>query len=143
MNWKTNQKKQCNIIFIHEKLAIKVILNFRATSPHKFRTTLGFKQYDVILTKEQSVLSKIMSSFKGENMLTQYVLGYRIDLYFHDYKLAVEIDENGHSDRNIDYKIKRKKIIEQELNCKLIRIDPDKEDFDIFKAINKIFRHIK
>ena len=25
---------------------------------------------------------------------------YGTDLYFHDYKLAVEIDEFGHSDRN-------------------------------------------
>ena len=24
-----------------------------------------------------------------------------------------------------------------------IRIDPDKEDFDIFQAVNEIFRHIK
>ena len=43
-----------------------------------------------------------MSSFEGENMQTQYnVLGYRIDLYFHDYQIAIEIDESGHSDRNI------------------------------------------
>ena len=77
-------------------------------------------------------------------MQTQYnVLSYRIDLYFNDYKLAIEIDENVHSDRNIDYKIKRQKAIEQELGCKFIRIDPDKEDFDIFKAVNDIFRHIK
>ena len=34
-------------------------------------------------------------------------LGYRIDLYFHYYKLAIEIDENGHSDRNIEYEIKK------------------------------------
>ena len=55
------------------------------TTAHKFRTTLGFKQYDVILTKEQSVLTKMMSSFEGENMQTQYtVLSYRMDLYFHD-----------------------------------------------------------
>ena len=41
-------------------------------------------------------------------MQTQYsVSGYRIDLSFHDYKLAVEIDKMGHSDRNIDYRIKR------------------------------------
>ena len=26
---------------------------------------------------------------------------------------------------------------------KFIRIDPEKEDFDIFKAIKEIFRHIK
>ena len=67
-----------------------------------------------------------MISFKGKNIQTQYnVLRYRVDLYFHDYKFAVEIDENGHNDRNIDYEIKRQKEIEQELGCKYIRIDPD------------------
>ena len=103
-----------------------MIMDCRTTSAHIFRTRLGFKQHNAILTKEQSVLKKIMSSFEGENMKTQYVLGYRID-----YKLAMEIDENGHCDKNIDYKIKRQKAIEQELGCKFIRIDPDKEDFDI------------
>ena len=52
-------------------------------------------------------------------------------------------DENGHSDRNIDYEIKRQKAIELELGCKFIRIDPDKEDFDIFRTANEIVRHIK
>ena len=62
------QKKQVSRIFIDKKLAIKVIMDCRITSAHKFRTRLGFKQYDVILTKEQSVL--IISSFEGENMQT-------------------------------------------------------------------------
>ena len=54
-----------------------------------------------------------MSSFEEENIQAQYnVLSYRIDLYFHDYKLAIKIDENGHSDRNINYKIKRQKAME-------------------------------
>ena len=35
--------------------------------------------------------------------------GYRIDLYFHDNNLVIEIDENGISDRNIAYEIKGKK----------------------------------
>ena len=51
-------------------------------------------------------------------MQTQYkVLSYRIEQYFHDYKLAIETDKNGHSIINIDYKIKRQKVIEQELGC--------------------------
>ena len=54
----------------------------RATAAHKFRIRLGFKQYDIILIKEQSVLTKIKNSLKGENMKTQYsVLGYKISLY--------------------------------------------------------------
>ena len=43
-------------------------------------------------------------------MQTQYtVLNYRIDLYFHKHKLAIEIDELGHNDRNIDYEKKKDK----------------------------------
>ena len=38
---------------------------------------------------------------------------------------------------------KRQKAIEQKLGCKFIRIDPGKEDFDIFKALNEIIRRIK
>ena len=46
-------------------------------------------------------------------MQTQYsVLGYRIDLYFHSYKLAIEIDGNHHSDRNIEYEMRKQKAIE-------------------------------
>ena len=77
-------------------------------------------------------------------MQTQHnVLAYRIDLYFHDYKVAIEIDENGNSDRNIDYEIKRKKAIEQKPGSTFIRIDPNKEDFDILRDINEVFGHIK
>ena len=84
-----------------------------------------------------------MISFEGEIIQTQNnVLNYRIDLYFHDYKFAIEIDENEHSNRNIDYKIKRQKSIEQEFGCKFIRIDSDKGDYDLFKTANEIFRHI-
>ena len=49
------------------------------------------------MSKEQSVLKSVMDAIEGENMQTQYsVLGCRIDLYFHDYKVAIEVDENGH-----------------------------------------------
>ena len=68
------------MIFIDEKLPINVIIDCRITLAHKFRTRLGFKQYDVILTKQQSVLTKLISSFEGENMQIQYVLSYRINL---------------------------------------------------------------
>ena len=76
-------------------------------------------------------------------MQNQYnVLGCRTKLYFHGYKLAIKIDENGHSDWYIDKKITNQKAI-QRLDCEFIWIDLDKEDFDSFRAINEIFRHIK
>ena len=45
--------------FIQKKLATKVIMDCRKAAAHKFRTRLWFKQYDVILMKEQQVLTKI------------------------------------------------------------------------------------
>ena len=53
-----------------------------------------------------------MSSFEVENVQTKYILSFWIDLCFHDYMLEIEIDENGDSDRSIDYEIKRQKAIE-------------------------------
>ena len=86
-------------------------------------------------------LNKIMQTHANISKLniTLQVIGPT----FIFYKLAIEIDRNGHRDRYIGNEIKRQKAIEKELGCKLIRIDPDKEDFDIFVTINEIFRNIK
>ena len=76
-------------------------------------------------------------------MQIQYsVLGYRIDLYFHKYELAVELDELGHADRNINNEIERQRALEREINCVFIRINPDEPDFNILRETNKIHRHI-
>ena len=84
-----------------------------------------------------------METFEGENMETQYsVLNDKIDLYFHEYKLAVEIDENNHQGRNKNYEKQRQKEIENKLSCAFIIINPDKENFNISSAKNKIFGHI-
>ena len=52
------------------------------------------------MSKEGSLTTIIMKSFPGIRMIEQYfVLGKRIDLYFLDHKLAIEVDEKGHIDR--------------------------------------------
>ena len=89
LNEPTNQP---NRRFIHVDLALKVIMNSRTDELCKFKRNLGFTLHEVINTKEQTVINSI----KDENMQTQYtVLGNRIDLYFHKYKLAIEVDELG------------------------------------------------
>ena len=85
-----------------------------------------------------------MDVFEGEDMQTQYsVLKYRINLYFHRYKLAVEVDEKGHKDRYIKNEIERQEEIKEKLNCVFLRINPDEQNFNIFKVINEIYRQIK
>ena len=98
----------------------------------------------MINTKEQTIINSIKDTFEGENIQTQYsVLGYRIDLYFHECKLAIEVDELGHTNRNVNHEIERQKVLEKKLNCTFIRINPDEKDFNIFQEINKMHRHIK
>ena len=94
----------------HECIIIPVIMHCRVAMPKaiEFRCKLGFNQYGITLTKEQLVLKLVMDAFEGGNMQTQYiVLGYRIDLYFYKQKLAVEVDELGHKNRNINHEIQR------------------------------------
>ena len=82
---------------------------------------LGFRLHDVINTKEQKVLESIKDAFEGKDMQTQYsVLGYKIDLYCHKYKLAIEVDELGHGDRNLSNETERQKALEKKLYCVFI-----------------------
>ena len=82
----------------------------------------SFKLHDVINTKEQTIINSIKDTFEGENIQTQYsVLGYRIDLYFHKYKLAIEVGELGHTNRNINNEIESK-ALEKELIVYLLEL---------------------
>ena len=119
----TEPKKEYNRIFTGKKLPVQAVVDSRTRSVHKCRTRLGFKQYNLILTKEQSVITGIVRSFEGENMQTQYnLLGYRNDLYFHDYKRAIEIDEYGWNDRSISYEIERQKQQNKNLVLSLLEL---------------------
>ena len=129
-------------MYVHKDILILIIIQSRLSDPKtiNFRSDLGFNQINLILKKEQSVIESIRDTFKGEDVRIQYtVLGYRIDLYFYEHKLAIEIDELGHNDRNTDYETKREREIKNELNCVFIRTNPDVANFDINELNNQIF----
>ena len=80
-----------------------------------------------------------MAIFAAEEIILQRnALSYRFDAYFPEHKLAIEFGEQGHNDRDISYEIERQKAIEKELSCKFIRINPAKENSNIFVEIGKI-----
>ena len=121
-------------------------INMMKKEEHRinFRSLLEFKDHDIIKVIEKTTLKSLGDTFEGENIQTHCkVLGYEIGLYFHDYKVAVEIGKKYHRDRNISREIERQKALEKELGCKFSRIKPDKENFNVFKAQNEIFSHIK
>ena len=87
-------------------------MDYRTTAAHNFSTRLGFKKIWFYLSADEN-----KKFIWRKNMQTQYsVLSYRIDLFFHDYKIAIEIYESGYSGNNIDYVIQElKKAIDQEI----------------------------
>ena len=64
----------------------------------------------------------IMKKIQADENGCKYIL-FRIDIYFSECFLAVEIDEKGHTDRDIIFEEKRQKALEKKLGCKFIRIN--------------------
>ena len=69
----------------------------------------------------------------------KYIL-FRIDIYFSECFLAVEIDEKGHTDRDIIFEEKRQKALEKKLGCKFIRINTSnaKNGYDLDYEVGNI-----
>ena len=66
-------------------------------------------------------------------------------MYFTDYKIVIECDENGHSDRKPGDERDRMDLVNFELNMDdthWIRYNPDEYDFDIMKVIGRVRRKI-
>ena len=99
------------------------------------------------LTKEQQTLSAITNVLKTEKYEDQYKIGsYYLDLYFTEYKIVVECDENGHADRKPYKERERMDYVNKELDIddsNWIRYNPDEKDFDISKMIGRIYIKMK
>ena len=71
----------------------------------------------------------ITKKIQVDNNDQEYIL-FRIDIYFTEYFLAVEIDEKGHTDRDLIFEEKRQKALEKKYNYEFIRINTSKENYD-------------
>lgn len=88
---------------------------------------------------EQSYISAIKESFSFTQSISEFSIGlYRIDLYFPHEKIAIECDGNGHSNYNETDEYIRQSFIENALNCKFYRFNPDIEYFSIYKVISDL-----
>ena len=67
-------------------------------------------------------------------------LNYLIDFYFLKYKLAVQIDELGHADRDSVKENKRQKELKEHLKCPFIRVNSNKKDFSAYDDLGEIYK---
>ena len=93
----------------------------------KLRSDLGFNQINLILKKEQSVVTPLLKTVFAEKIELQHKAlknrRVRTDMYFCESKFVVEIDEKGHTDRNQNEENERKIKIEKYSDCKFFHMD--------------------
>ena len=92
-----------------------------------FRKRLMLADYEISVSIEHVAKLKIGTIFANEKILEEYSvkiyqidpLFYKlykkknIDVYFTEYVLAVEIDEKGHTDRDLIFEEKRQKALKK------------------------------
>jgi very-short-patch-repair endonuclease len=72
------------------------------------------------------------------NVKRQFTIGkYRADLYFVDYKLVIECDENNHDDRDSENE-KIRELYITSLGNKIIRYNPNEKGFDLSNVLREI-----
>jgi very-short-patch-repair endonuclease len=130
------QKKTC----LSEKGIKRILCSSRKPNSVILAKQLGITVTHKHVPLETSFIININKAFKGENIIFQYPMGsYYLDIYFPDYKLAIEFDEYRHKFyKNEDNS--RQYYITSKLGCSFLRI---KEGENIFESINKIFKKIK
>ena len=102
----------------------------------------NIKQINIGMCIENQTIGFIANTFNSIiEVKKQYKIGkYKVDLYFPDYKLIIECDENNHIDRDvISEKIRENYILS--LGNTFIRYNPNIESFDlsnVIRDINKI-----
>ena len=67
-------------------------------------------------------------------------LSFRIDIYFSECFLAVEVEEKRHTDRDIIFEEKRQKALEKKLGCKFIIINTSnaKNGYDLDYEVGNV-----
>lgn len=97
---------------------------------------------------EMDTLDTIMKVFRGEKMLRQYWVRIgsaqrRMDLYFPQYNIALECDENDHKDRDPIDEANRTSFINITVEPHWVRYNPSPDSFDIIRVLGEVYNLIR
>jgi len=127
------------VTFLTEKGLKKLICKSRKPSAIDLAKQLGINMVDIFyIPLETSLVHFLQECYPDETMIHQFSVDpYKIDLYFPNYKLAIECDEYIHIFKQED-DLKRENYIKEKLNCQFIRFKQDKKNKNLSKLINQI-----
>lgn len=99
------------------------------------KRTSSRKEVDFLNQLEQALKP---FDIKGEKQY--HILSYRIDYYIPSLNIAIEYDENDHSNYTYEAHEGRQEEVEKELGCKFIRVsDKNSNEYNIGYVIKNIF----
>ena len=99
------------------------MLDTKTVKAGEFKSKLGFNQLDPTMTKQQSTGLRLRKSFPNKEIIEYFsTLYYLIDYYFPKCKLAIEVDEIGHKDRDQTKENKRQKDLKESILIKRILV---------------------
>ena len=131
---------QNKIVFMLTEKAFELLKNsFNLRNRYIVDVSDTLKCVNIGMCIENQTIGFIENSYKNIlNVKRQYVFGkYRVDLYFIDYKLVVECDENNHDDRDlVKEKLREDYIVS--LGNKIIRYNPNINAFDLSNVLSEI-----
>ncbi|NBP16671.1 hypothetical protein EBU95_20165 [bacterium] len=139
MATQTNKGMQ-NITYLSIIGVQRIVCSSRKANSFSMCKDLGLDCQLKLWPVECTYIDSIKKTFAGETMVEQFpVDNYRVDLYFPDYNIAIEIDEYHHaSTRKED--LKRHNYIMNKLRCIMIRVCEGDCTYDLN---NQIFMNIK
>ena len=90
--------------FIAEEVAVHLISDIKTVKAGELKAgEFGFKQFDPIMAKEESIGLRIRRTFPNKEIIEDFYvkkLDCIIDFYFPKRRLEIEVDELGHADRD-------------------------------------------
>ena len=117
-------------------LANKINTLFPNEVDHIIIINLNRKEIEFLDQLEQA-----LQPFNIEGKRQYSVLNYRIDYYIPSLNIAIEYDENDHSNYTYEQHEGRQRNIEKELGCRFIRVnDSNTENYNIGLIIKNIFK---
>ena len=121
------------------------IVNESKMSIEDKKEYLDFFEVDYVVgeTKEDGFidgLERALAPFGIKGIKQYSILGYKIDYYIESLNIAIEYDENGHEYYSHERHELRQELIEDELECKFIRVtDKESHEYNIGYVIKNIF----
>jgi hypothetical protein len=132
-------------IFINQFGLEQLLIRSDKVAAIEFAKHFNINVHQKITRKEIDIIKELdeFCNSSGINFVHPYSVKnkksrYAIDCYLPDYKIAIEIDEFDHSNRDPKYEKQREKFLKRKLHCKFIRCNPDDPNFSISGLLGQI-----